>query len=157
MCCECESVCCPQACLWLASARCDPLTAFRPSRGSSAGVSGLLCSIEPSFVLWHVIIAHDCWICHLHGACLAGRSATAIIDYASIHVSCRVKHAAVMEWIWFVNSHDQFFYSHLHGDKDTFQLAFHLAGQEDAFQQVTKPPGEALSLRVCCQPLLLDS
>ena len=63
--------------------------------------------------------------------------AAAILSHSWVmHGSCRVRHRAVMEWIWFVNSRDNFFYSYLHGDKDTFQLAFHLAGQADAFQQV---------------------
>ncbi|KAK9807632.1 hypothetical protein WJX72_004823 [[Myrmecia] bisecta] len=49
--------------------------------------------------------------------------------------------ADVAEWIWFVNSvGPSGIYKYMWGDKDTFQLAFNLAGKGDAFRQVPQYP-----------------
>ena len=48
----------------------------------------------------------------------------------------RNMHADVLEWLWFVNSHAEVVYRLMYGDKDTFRLAFALAGKSDYFEQV---------------------
>ncbi|KAG2484566.1 hypothetical protein HYH03_016612 [Edaphochlamys debaryana] len=48
----------------------------------------------------------------------------------------RKRMAVVLEWIWYVNSHRDFTYRMMHGDKDTYKLAFYLAGKLDQFNQV---------------------
>ncbi|KAK9839306.1 hypothetical protein WJX81_006877 [Elliptochloris bilobata] len=53
-------------------------------------------------------------------------------------------HADVLEWLWFLNSHPDVVYKNMYGDKDTFRLAFHLAGKPSAFWQVPTPPRSAL-------------
>ena len=45
-------------------------------------------------------------------------------------------HADALEWLWFVNSHAEVVYKLMYGDKDTFRLAFALAGKSDYFEQV---------------------
>ena len=45
-------------------------------------------------------------------------------------------HADVLEWLWLVNSHPDVTYRSMYGDKDTFRLAFHLAGKAAAYWQV---------------------
>ena len=45
-------------------------------------------------------------------------------------------HADALEWLWFVNSHAEVVYRLMYGDKDTFRLAFALAGKSDYFEQV---------------------
>ncbi|PNH08144.1 hypothetical protein TSOC_005329, partial [Tetrabaena socialis] len=47
----------------------------------------------------------------------------------------RRKLALVLEWIWFLNSHYPYTYQLMNSDKDTYRLAFQLAGVPDAFQQ----------------------
>lgn len=50
-------------------------------------------------------------------------------------------HADVLEWLWFLNSHPGVTYKNMYGDKDTFRLAFSLAGKASAFwQALTLPP-----------------
>ena len=41
----------------------------------------------------------------------------------------------MLEWLWFLNSHPGVTYRNMYGDKDTFRLAFHLAGKASAFWQ----------------------
>lgn len=48
----------------------------------------------------------------------------------------RNMHADALEWLWFVNSHAEVVYKLMYGDKDTFRLAFALAGKPDYFEQV---------------------
>lgn len=50
--------------------------------------------------------------------------------------SCRQKHDDVLEWIMFLNLHADMLYSIIWGDKDTYRLAFHLAGKDRGFSQV---------------------
>ena len=45
----------------------------------------------------------------------------------------------MLEWLWFLNSHRQPVSDWMWGDKDTYRLAFALAGKADAFQQVSHP------------------
>ena len=42
----------------------------------------------------------------------------------------------MLEWLWFLNAHPETVYKLMYGDKDTFRLAFHLAGKAAAYQQV---------------------
>ncbi len=43
----------------------------------------------------------------------------------------------MLEWLWFLNSHKKPVSDWMWGDKDTYRLAFALAGKADAFQQVS--------------------
>lgn len=45
----------------------------------------------------------------------------------------RVKYWEVLEWLMFLNTHDSFVYRYSMGDKDTFRVAFALAGISDAY------------------------
>ncbi|GAB4818335.1 hypothetical protein N2152v2_005381 [Parachlorella kessleri] len=47
----------------------------------------------------------------------------------------REQHPDVLEWLLFLNVHDEFTYHYAYGDKDTFRAAFFLAGKLDSFQQ----------------------
>ena len=53
---------------------------------------------------------------------------------------CRLWHADVLEWVWFLNSYPEVMYRTMYGDKDTFRIAFHLAGKAEMFSQVCKLP-----------------
>ena len=56
-------------------------------------------------------------------------------------------HADVLEWLWFLNAHPGVTYKNMYGDKDTFRLAFNLAGKASAFwQALTLSPALALAL-----------
>ena len=57
---------------------------------------------------------------------------------------CRLWHADVLEWVWFLNSHPEAVYGTMYGDKDTFPLAFHLARKGDIYNQIPTPPGAVL-------------
>lgn len=48
----------------------------------------------------------------------------------------RLWHADVLEWVWFLNSYPEVMYRTMYGDKDTFRIAFHLAGKAEMFSQV---------------------
>lgn len=41
-----------------------------------------------------------------------------------------------MEFIWLLNSHPEVTFAWMHGDKDTYRLAFHLANKSADFAQV---------------------
>lgn len=51
---------------------------------------------------------------------------------------CRVRHAAVLEYIWLLNSHPEVTFTWMHGDKDSYRLAFHLANRSSDFAQVNQ-------------------
>ncbi len=51
---------------------------------------------------------------------------------------CRWQHAEALEWLWFLNARSDVTYRLMHGDKDTYRLAFHLAGRLPQFQQVRR-------------------
>ncbi len=58
-------------------------------------------------------------------------------------------HADVLEWLWFLNAHPGVTYKNMYGDKDTFRLAFSLAGKASAFWQArTLSPALVLLHRV---------
>jgi hypothetical protein len=42
----------------------------------------------------------------------------------------------VLEWLWYLNSHPEVVYKSMHGDKDSFRLAFALAGKAANYTQV---------------------
>ena len=56
----------------------------------------------------------------------------------------KVKYWEVLEWVMFLNTHDFFIYRYSMGDKDTFRVAFALAGIEE--QYFSSPFGPALPL-----------
>ena len=60
-------------------------------------------------------------------------------------MSCRKRHADVLEWLFFLNSHAELLYKHMLGDKDTFEIAFMLAGKHSQFHRVPISPGVPLS------------
>lgn len=57
----------------------------------------------------------------------------------------RKRYAAVLEWLLFLNTHDEFTYRYAHGDKDTFRAAFHMAGHGASYFQVPQPLSVALA------------
>ncbi|KAF6260025.1 mannosyltransferase putative-domain-containing protein [Scenedesmus sp. NREL 46B-D3] len=56
----------------------------------------------------------------------------------------RSAHADVLEWLWLLNSHRELVYECVVGDKDTYRMAFDLAGKEQHYVQVSQPPQELL-------------
>lgn len=48
----------------------------------------------------------------------------------------RRQYGDVLEYLLFLNAHDEFTYERAYGDKDTYEAAFFLAGKRDAFYQV---------------------
>lgn len=57
----------------------------------------------------------------------------------------RSRHAAVLEWLLFLNTHNEFTYRYAHGDKDTYRAAFELAGAGEDYLQVPQPLSVALA------------
>eukprot|EP00884_Botryococcus_braunii_P008305 jgi/Botrbrau1/17476/Bobra.0054s0063.1 len=55
----------------------------------------------------------------------------------------RRRHASVLECLMFLNSHPTIFYNLMHGDKDTYRLAFSMLHSQD-FYQVDTPARAAL-------------
>uniref|UniRef100_A0A383VV11 Mannosyltransferase putative-domain-containing protein n=1 Tax=Tetradesmus obliquus TaxID=3088 RepID=A0A383VV11_TETOB len=58
-----------------------------------------------------------------------------------------VKHADVAEWALSINSFGDVLYKALWGDKDTYSMAFAVAGKAHLFNQLQVPPGAALTWR----------
>ncbi|KAI8468862.1 MAG: mannosyltransferase putative-domain-containing protein [Monoraphidium minutum] len=56
----------------------------------------------------------------------------------------RSRHADVIEWIWFLNSHKDVIYKLMNGDKDTYRLAFLLAGKSRDFYSVPELPRDGM-------------
>lgn len=54
-------------------------------------------------------------------------------------------HQDVLEYVLALNEHSQVTYSFMFGDKDTFRLAFALAGKLEQFYQLATPPGAAFA------------
>ncbi|KAL0026151.1 hypothetical protein WJX79_005452 [Trebouxia sp. C0005] len=52
----------------------------------------------------------------------------------------RQKHADVLHWLWFVTTNSDFFYARMHGDKDTYRLAFALADKAGEYHQIKVGP-----------------
>jgi len=50
------------------------------------------------------------------------------------------RHWDVLEYLLFLNTHDKFIYAHALGDKDTYRLAFTLAGKEMEYWQCPFAP-----------------
>ena len=60
-------------------------------------------------------------------------------------LTCRKRHRDVVEYVLLINSHSDIMYKHTYGDKDTFQMAFMMAGKSDSFFQVPHRLRMALS------------
>lgn len=43
----------------------------------------------------------------------------------------------VLQYLWLLNSHHEWVYKHMHGDKDTFLLAFAMAGKKKDWRIVS--------------------
>lgn len=52
----------------------------------------------------------------------------------------KVRHWDVLEYVLFLNTHDEFVYKHVLGDKDTFRVAFSLAEKREDYWQSPFPP-----------------
>jgi hypothetical protein len=63
----------------------------------------------------------------------------------------RERHFSVLEWLMFLNTHNEFTYRYAHGDKDTYRVAFELADKKEEYFQVNQP------LSVALQPGLLHA
>ena len=50
---------------------------------------------------------------------------------------CRRRHADVLEWAWFLQTNFDSLAGKLYGDKDLFELAFHLANKSAEFDQAS--------------------
>eukprot|EP00889_Picochlorum_renovo_P008065 jgi/Picre1/35095/NNA_002558.t1 len=59
----------------------------------------------------------------------------------------KTRHPDVLEWLLFLNTHDEFTYRYAHGDKDTYRAAFYMAGKEDQYVLVHQPLSVGLSYR----------
>ncbi|WIA22256.1 hypothetical protein OEZ85_004579 [Tetradesmus obliquus] len=57
----------------------------------------------------------------------------------------RVRHADVLEHLWWITTHSDVIYNILWGDKDTYMLAFAAAGKAASYAQMPIPPAAALS------------
>ena len=83
-----------------------------------------------------------------------------------LYLQSRKRHADVLEFILFLNVHSEVTYMLMYGDKDTFELAFALAGKSENFQKMPAWERSALSAKMevsnlactvpwtCSEPLL---
>jgi hypothetical protein len=53
---------------------------------------------------------------------------------------CRQQHTDVLYWLWYVTANSDFFYPRMHGDKDTYRLAFALANKASQYNQIRSGP-----------------
>ncbi len=73
--------------------------------------------------------------------------------YAGLGRRCRCPHrpppppSSHHHTRWINSFADRLYYRHLHGDKDTFPLAFAAAGKAHCYSQVHTPPGERYGWR----------
>ena len=51
----------------------------------------------------------------------------------------RRRHADVLEWLLFLNTHEEFTYRYAYGDKDSYRAAFQLAGKTKDYFQADQP------------------
>ena len=51
----------------------------------------------------------------------------------------------MLEWLLFLNSHHKVLYGAMQGDKDSFELAFALAGKHSDFRRIMYWPRAALA------------
>ncbi|WIA35119.1 hypothetical protein OEZ86_003600 [Tetradesmus obliquus] len=58
----------------------------------------------------------------------------------------RLRHYDVLEWLFWLNSRSNETYQHMHGDKDTYRLAFGLAGKLAQHRQVALQPRDAMAV-----------
>jgi hypothetical protein len=61
----------------------------------------------------------------------------------------------VLEYLWLLNSHHEWVYKHMHGDKDTFLLAFAMAGRLGDFKQVRLQFAASFAVHGWCTRLFL--
>ena len=79
----------------------------------------------------------------------SGRPAALTAAQKTENGACRKRHADVIELLWFLNSWgSDLVYGLSYGDKDTFSLAFSLAGKPEQYYQVG-PRGAALRSVEC--------
>ena len=52
-------------------------------------------------------------------------------------LQCRRRHADVLEWLWFLQTHAEHLDGNMHGDKDMYKLAFALANKSEEYTQVS--------------------
>ena len=76
------------------------------------------------------ILACQVWICH---------------TIRLLFSPCRHRHAAALDWLVFLNAHGNVRDDLMYGNKDTFELAFALAGSHSDFHQLRIWPRSALS------------
>ena len=57
----------------------------------------------------------------------------------------RKRHQDIIEWALFLNLHNEITYRHMLGDKDSYELAFALAGKLEHFSKVTSWSRTALA------------
>jgi hypothetical protein len=58
----------------------------------------------------------------------------------------RGRHWDVLHWLWLLNSHPDPLKQYLHGDKDSFLIAFYMAGKAQEYQQVREGGSVPFSL-----------
>jgi hypothetical protein len=58
----------------------------------------------------------------------------------------RSAHADVLEWLWLLNSHRELVYECVVGDKDTYRMAFELAGKDQQYTQVCVRHGVSMHM-----------
>ena len=56
------------------------------------------------------------------------------------HLICRQQHVDVLYWLWYITANSDFFYPRMHGDKDTYRLAFALANKASQYNQLKLGP-----------------
>ncbi|KAI8471635.1 MAG: mannosyltransferase putative-domain-containing protein [Monoraphidium minutum] len=73
-----------------------------------------------------------------------GRPGFRLCDSGQLLVD-RGRHYDALQWLWLLNSHTEVLYKAMHGDKDTYLLAFHLAGRAADFRQVAHWPRDGVN------------
>lgn len=69
-------------------------------------------------------------------------------ENGQLHVPCRRRHADVVELVLMLNLYyEVLYYKMIFGDKDSFELAFAIAGKLDDFQKISIWPRSALSVK----------
>ena len=56
----------------------------------------------------------------------------------------RERHADVLQWVWFLNTHSDLIWKCVWGDKDTYRMAFQLAAKPQQYHQLRLHPYQAL-------------
>ena len=68
--------------------------------------------------------------------CLAQPGLSSCSSTSHSGLQCRQRHADVLEWLWFLQTHAEHLEGNMHGDKDMNQLAFALANKSEEYTQV---------------------